>query len=689
MLQRYLLFWLVVSSLIAGIWPDVFGDDAYDPVLASKAGLSWIVATVMFCVGTLLPADEVKYVAGKWPTILGGTFIQYSSMPFLAWAIATSFGFSDDLKVGVIMVGCVPGAMASNVLTMVARGNVSYSVGLTTSATLLSPLVVPVILKLTLGAAADRALLLNASLRLILEVVIPVISGFALCQLSQQVKRLADKFSGTIANFSILWIIAIVVALNRDAIREMPVLLITGLLLINLGGFLSGQFGGRLLRLDAGMRRALMLEVGMQNAGVGASLARGLFPDNPEISLPCGLFAFGCMTTGTILAEVVSNDDHRQIATTSTATIWKVNNHMELSDAQIQQLEQLGRTLVDQQRARVIVPPYENSSGFWFGGGNMIESVDGDLYLVGRYRNFGDSRTGVGSGERGLELAIFKSADRGESFSKILSWDKSDLVVNDLPVLSIEGSAFHWTCDGVELFVSTEKGNVGYPDGYSEFLKPGTGVWSIDRIKAKDVDEIKGATVEPVWSSDDLNHLHVKDPFVYEASDGDATLFCCTHPFTWSSSNTAFLDPHGEPVYDFFPRGASWDVAMTRGTAFLDVPMIGAFSDADVTLLFYDGGECVRDLDQHKSGVQRPRGYSCEELGGLACFAEGDLSQVQRISKFAPMFVSPHGTGCSRYVDVLVSSEGLYVTWQQSQTDGSQPLVMNFVSHGEIEQILA
>lgn len=305
MLQKYLLLWLILSSLLAGAWPDLLGQAAFDPFVASKQWLGWIVALVMFCVGTLLPVDEVKNVLRRWPLILGGTAVQYCSMPFLAWVMATSFGFSDDLKVGVIMVGCVPGAMASNVLTMIARGNVSYSVGLTTSATLLSPLVVPIVLKLTLGAQADIALLLKTATLLILQVVIPVVSGFFACRFSRLTVRLASQLAGPLANLSILWIIAVVVALNRESLKDLPVTLMLALLLINLGGYLCGQLGGRGLRIDAGMRRALMLEIGMQNAGIGASLAKSLFPDNPKIALPCGLFAFGCMTTGTVLAEIL------------------------------------------------------------------------------------------------------------------------------------------------------------------------------------------------------------------------------------------------------------------------------------------------------------------------------------------------------------------------------------------------
>lgn len=364
---------------------------------------------------------------------------------------------------------------------------------------------------------------------------------------------------------------------------------------------------------------------------------------------------------------------------------------MSLNDHLVEKISRLGQALVDQERARVIVPPQQNSTGFWFGGGNMIESIDGDLYVVGRYRNFGDSRTGIGAGERGLELAIFKSDDQGETFNKVVSWSKAELNVGELEVLSIEGSALRWTDDGVELYVSTEKDNLGYPAGFESFLKPGTGVWTIDRLSAKSVEELKGAAVEPFWSCNDPNYLHVKDPFVYEGQAGDATLFFCTHPFGWSSSNTGFIDTDKSEVavYDFFSRGPAWDVAMTRGTCLLDVPLVGAFEELDATLIFYDGGECVRDLEQHKNAVTRPRGYSCEELGGLAYFVEGDLGDIQRVSAHEPLFVSPHGTGCSRYVDVLTTSNGMIATWQQGQADGSQPLVMNSLTNAEIEEILS
>ncbi len=350
--------------------------------------------------------------------------------------------------------------------------------------------------------------------------------------------------------------------------------------------------------------------------------------------------------------------------------------------------------LIGQHAARVIVAPQKPESGFWFGGGNMVESPNGDLYVVGRYRNAGDSRTGIASGTRGLELAIFRSTDKGATFEKVVSWDKAALNSPVGDVLSIEGSCLRFTDDGVELYVSTEKIGVPYPEPISSFLKPGAGVWTIDVLRASSIDELPNAAVVPAFSSDCPEHLHVKDPFVWTTSKGDR-LGYCSHPFNWSSSNTGVVDlPTGTskvttPQHSIFPRGTTWDVAMTRGTSVLKLPRVGLFADQDHHLLFYCGGECLRPIDEHAAAVARPRGYSCEEIGGAAWYTGDEVSSAERLSNLLPLFISPFGTGCSRYVDVLATKDGFYATWQQSQKDLSQPLVMNFIDRAAAEDILS
>jgi bile acid:Na+ symporter, BASS family len=316
MIQRYLLLWLVLISLLAFAWPDAIerlnvvlpneGIDAaaVDPFLRTNDWglLRPVFAVAMFCIGGLLPRDELTQLKRRWPTVLAGTSIQYTVMPLLAFAATRLFDLDEGLTIGVLLVGCVPGAMASNVLTLAARGNVSYSVSLTTSATLLSPLVVPVALGLTLNVVTTFDPW-EAFLNLTTDVVGPVILGHVICRRFAWWARTMQSRGSTIANIAILWIIATVVGVNRERLAGITWVLLAALLLINLLGYAAGWTGGSAMKLPDGMRRALTLEIGMQNAGLGSVLALNLFKNHPDAAIPTAAYMFGCMLTGTVLAQ--------------------------------------------------------------------------------------------------------------------------------------------------------------------------------------------------------------------------------------------------------------------------------------------------------------------------------------------------------------------------------------------------
>lgn len=360
-------------------------------------------------------------------------------------------------------------------------------------------------------------------------------------------------------------------------------------------------------------------------------------------------------------------------------------------------LRALASALVDQEKARVIVEPQDRSTGYWFGGGNVIQDADGSFLICGRYRNYGDSRTGVGAGERGLELAVFRGDSPDGEFQKILSFSKADLTCNGVGVVSIEGVALHRTSEGIELFISTEK-DTTYPERISGFQKAGTGVWSIDRIHAAKVDDLSPANIEEIipHQAEAIERLHCKDPWVSDLPNGDLLLGYCTHPFSWSSSGTAAKirkagsDTYEDLTRDMLKRGPVWDIAAARLTERLAIPKIGAFKTLpDVSLYFYDSCECLRQLDENPGAVARPRGWSCEEIGGVAVGLDDNLPNIESISIEEPLFISPHGTGCSRYVATTITDDGIFANWQQSQEDLSQPLVGNFVAMSEVEKILS
>ncbi|MFK8112550.1 MAG: bile acid:sodium symporter family protein [Rubripirellula sp.] len=294
-----LLFWLVVSSGVAYLWPsDAVG---FDPFVG-EAWLLWsLIVITMFSLGTLVRADELLPLRQRpWWVILG-VAVQVTVMPAAAWLVTRLIPMDPHLAAGVILVGCVPGAMASNVLTSTARGSVAYSVSLTAVATLVSPLTVPAVLWVVSGMQAEHSLT-KAAVRLALLVVLPTIVGYGAAQRWKSMGRFAERFASKVAAIALLWIIATVVAGNREKLAGVGALLLVALLWINLVGYAAGLGVGRLARLPDKYCRALTLEVGMQNAGLGTALAVSLYGKETIATIPTAAYTFGCMLTGTMLA---------------------------------------------------------------------------------------------------------------------------------------------------------------------------------------------------------------------------------------------------------------------------------------------------------------------------------------------------------------------------------------------------
>jgi len=366
-----------------------------------------------------------------------------------------------------------------------------------------------------------------------------------------------------------------------------------------------------------------------------------------------------------------------------------------MSDKKTQRITELLTTLVDVKNADVLISPSHPSPGHWFGGGNMVWH-EGAIYLSGRYRDAGDSRYGVKAGVRGRESAVFCSEDGGMTFYKVQSWTKTDLSTSAAEVLSIEGTALHQLADGSwEMFISSEKKR-SYPAGYEAYQKPGTGVWSIDRMRGEAPDKMDADTLEPVLWNDTLpEYIHVKDPTVWDLPDGTTAMAFCTHPFTWASGGSGLAVRAAENSqfkvqnWEFTTRGPAWDVGICRitGTFSLsDCP--GCKEESETRILFYDGAECMRSHEEHNAADERPRGYCCEELGGTFVADDAAGPELRRLSCRQPMFVSPYATGCCRYIDAVVIPNGIFATWQQAQQDGSQALVGNKLRTEQIKAIL-
>jgi len=225
----------------------------------------------MFFVGTLVRPEQVLAFSKKSHRALAGLLTQYMVMPLIAWTV--SLAFDDPLvRVGIVLVGCMPGAMASNVMTVLFQGDLILSVTMTTLATLLSPLMLAFWLPLLADARVEvpsGSLAWNASWM----VVFPVAIGILVRHFKSRMPDWWDRTATALASATIVLIILVVVASNRPALAVIGPKLVLAMLALNLCGYGLAYIVATRLHWPPEQLRTLVIEVGMQNAGLGSVLA--------------------------------------------------------------------------------------------------------------------------------------------------------------------------------------------------------------------------------------------------------------------------------------------------------------------------------------------------------------------------------------------------------------------------------
>ena len=285
------------------LWVGLLGILGYaypPPLVWFKPHLEWMFFGTMLGIGCSMNFSDFQPLRKRPHLVLLGILVQFTVMPGCGFLLAKLLRFEPDLFLGMILVGVVPGAMASNVIAYLAKTDVAYSIALTSTATLLSPILTPALTYLYANTVIHIDFI--AMLLSILKIVIlPLLIGFGLKRIAQkQIDRLHDWFPA-LSTLCIAIICGMVVALNQSKLGSLTGLLFLGIVLHNLLGYLGGYWCGALFRFDRRMRRTLSVEVGMQNAGLGAVLAITHF--SPETALVPALFATWCVITASVLAR--------------------------------------------------------------------------------------------------------------------------------------------------------------------------------------------------------------------------------------------------------------------------------------------------------------------------------------------------------------------------------------------------
>lgn len=276
----------LLGALLAYWHPPLF--------LIFKDYFLWLFAATMFALGVVLEPDELTETL-KQPRALGlGVLTQYSVMPLLGFTVAWAAKLPPELALGLIIVGCAPGAMASNVIVYLAGGAVAYSVALTAVATFLSPFVTPFLVE-WLGGVYLPIPFWPMMQTILLTVLLPLLLGLLLRRFIGRHIGLAREMAPAVAALAIIIICSYAVAANAGRIATIGPKLFLLVILVNACGYTVGWLLAKLYGFDARHQLALSIEIGMQNAGLGVALALKHF--SPEVALPGALFAVWCIVT--------------------------------------------------------------------------------------------------------------------------------------------------------------------------------------------------------------------------------------------------------------------------------------------------------------------------------------------------------------------------------------------------------
>lgn len=282
---------------------------AFAAPISTQSGLiTPLLGVIMFGMGLTLTLPDFRLVVTRPLPVVLGVAAQYAVMPLVGLGISLALGLPDEIAAGVILVGCVPGGTASNVVAYLARADTALSVTMTSVSTLLAPVLTPL---LTLWLIGERLPVdgMGMATTIVQIVLIPVVGGLLVRTF---LPGLVRRVLPALPWFSVLVIcvvVAVVVSLSADQLLAAGLLVTVAVVLHNGLGLGLGYAVGRLTGLGERSARTMAIEVGMQNSGLASGLAATFF--TPVAALPGAVFSVWHNLSGAMLAGWFRRRDAR------------------------------------------------------------------------------------------------------------------------------------------------------------------------------------------------------------------------------------------------------------------------------------------------------------------------------------------------------------------------------------------
>ena len=290
-ITNFFTFWIILFSVIAYLQPSHFAD--------LKTFIVPTLGIIMFGMGVTLTVSDFKRVFLRPKDIGVGVATQYLAMPFFGFALAELFGLDPLLAAGVVLVGSCPGGTSSNVITYLARGDVAFSVTMTSVSTVISPIMIPLMMYIYAGQWIQVPVI-KLFISTVQIILVPVALGLVLRALIKDRIKYVLPILPSVSAAAIIFIVAVIVAANADSIATVGLIVTVVAVIHNLLGFSVGYGVARLFGMDVIRARAVSIEIGMQNSGLAVALANTFF--GTLAALPGAIFSVWMNISGSALA---------------------------------------------------------------------------------------------------------------------------------------------------------------------------------------------------------------------------------------------------------------------------------------------------------------------------------------------------------------------------------------------------
>ena len=293
-ISEYMGLLVLAAALLALLFPGLLQQ-------VRPTVINYLLGVVMFGMGLTLKLQDFKVVFSRPKDVIVGCIAQFTVMPLLAWGLARLFSLDEALALGVVLVGCCPGGTASNVITYLAKGDLALSVGMTGVSTLLAPFLTPLLTWALAGKSVDVDVA-SMFLSILWVVILPIVLGLLVRGLWPKLTEKATDYLPAVSSIAIALIVAIVISANADKLLAGGLMIVLVVMLHNVCGLSLGYLTGRLLGLSEAKKRAVSIEVGMQNSGLASSLATIHFAAYPLATIPGAIFSVWHNLSGAAVA---------------------------------------------------------------------------------------------------------------------------------------------------------------------------------------------------------------------------------------------------------------------------------------------------------------------------------------------------------------------------------------------------